>query len=366
MIITMLLTNAFEMDVRVYKEARYLVKKGNRVTILCWDRNEYSTLNTIEERDGIQVVRFRQPAVAGSGYWQLGAFLKYTLKCKKYLKNNPTDYIHCNDFDGMIAYLICGKKKPYIFDMHEYYIRGNKIKQSILKKLVKYFIKNSYYSLYENDGYLNLYNSNITQRLVPLKNYPDLDCLKPLEKTISDKFRIGYHGCVRGQIPEFKALFDACKEMPDVRIDINGGGIDLAELKELEKKYSNVFVHGPYNGIKESNNLYQNTDVLYCGYNPDNPNYQGDAEVVKFYEAIVTGTPMIMTESLGMGEKVRQMEIGLTTDTRDADSVKKVVIQMKNNKTQCQKFRENMLTLSKNYNWQNAVGILDKVYQKRS
>ena len=38
--ITMLLTNAFEMDVRVYKEARYLIEKGNNVTILCWDRNK--------------------------------------------------------------------------------------------------------------------------------------------------------------------------------------------------------------------------------------------------------------------------------------------------------------------------------------
>lgn len=30
---------------------------------------------------------------------------------------------------------------------------------------------------------------------------------EPLEKTASEKFRIGYHGCVRGQLPEFKALF---------------------------------------------------------------------------------------------------------------------------------------------------------------
>ena len=178
--------------------------------------------------------------------------------------------------------------------------------------------------------------------------------------------RQGYHGCVRGQLPEFKALFDACSEMSDVRIDINGGGIDLPELKELEKQYSNVFVHGPYNGMKESNRLYQNTDVLYCGYNPDNPNYQGDAEVVKFYEAIVTGTPMIMTESLGMGEKVKQMDIGLTADTRDVNSIKKVIVQMKNDKMLCQKFRENMLKFSPNYNWENAVKVLDEVYQKRS
>ena len=364
--ITMLLTNAFEMDVRVYKEARYLIEKGNNVTILCWDRNKNSNLKALDEKDGLQVVRFLEPSIAGTGYRQVGSFFKYALKCRKYLKNHLADYVHCNDLDGMIAYQICGKEKPYIFDMHEYYIRGSKLKQKIIKKIVGYFIKNSHYSLYENNGYLKLYNAGIAQHLLPLKNYPDADCLKPLEKTASEKFRIGYHGCVRGQLPEFKALFDACSEMSDVRIDINGGGIDLPELKELEKQYSNVFVHGPYNGMKESNRLYQNTDVLYCGYNPDNPNYQGDAEVVKFYEAIVTGTPMIMTESLGMGEKVKQMDIGLTADTRDVNSIKKVIVQMKNDKMLCQKFRENMLKFSPNYNWENAVKVLDEVYQKRS
>ena len=75
---------------------------------------------------------------------------------------------------------------------------------------------------------------------------------------------------------------------------------------------------------------------------------------------------MIMTESLGMGEKVKQMDIGLTADTRDVNSIKKVIVQMKNDKMLCQKFRENMLKFSPNYNWENAVKVLDEVYQKRS
>lgn len=361
--ITMLLTNAFEMDVRVYKEASYLIEQGNRVTILCWDRNKDSKLKAMDSKDNIDIVRFKEPSVAGSGYKQAGAFLRYALKCKKYLKEHQTDYVHCNDLDGMMAYQICGKRKPYVFDMHEYYMRGGKFKQKIIKGLVGYFIKNSHYSLYENDGYLKLYPESVTKHLVPLKNYPDGKCLQPLEKTSSEMFRIGYHGCVRGQIPEFKALFEACKDMTDVRIDINGGGIDLEELNRMQEKYENVFVHGPYDGIRESNRLYQNTDVLFCGYNPNNPNYQGDAEVVKFYEAIVTGTPMIMTETLGMGDKVRKMQIGITADTREAEDVKKAVLFLKENEKKCQEFRENMLQISSIYKWEEAVKVLDKVYE---
>ena len=41
--VKMILTNGFGPDVRVYKEAKYLVSKGFDVEILCWDReNEFA------------------------------------------------------------------------------------------------------------------------------------------------------------------------------------------------------------------------------------------------------------------------------------------------------------------------------------
>lgn len=35
----MILTNGFDPDPRVYKEAKSLIKLGHKVTILCWDRS---------------------------------------------------------------------------------------------------------------------------------------------------------------------------------------------------------------------------------------------------------------------------------------------------------------------------------------
>ncbi len=37
-IVKMILTNGFEPDLRVYKEAKYLISKGHKVEIICWDR----------------------------------------------------------------------------------------------------------------------------------------------------------------------------------------------------------------------------------------------------------------------------------------------------------------------------------------
>ncbi len=362
--IVMLLTNSFHPDVRVYKEAVYLVEQGHRVTILCWDREAESELPQKEKKDGIRIIRFRIPSVAGTGYHQIGAYVRFIKACRSYLVKHPTDFVHCHDLDGMMVYKLSGIKRiPYVFDMHEFYIQGDGIKRMVLRRLVGKFIQKSHYSLYENDGYLKIYPPKVTERLLPLKNYPG-DYLKRLKKTDSDKLRIAYIGCVRSQIPQFTALFEACKGMEDVRVDIHGGGIDLPALKELGKKYHNVFIHGQYDGIRESSVLYQNTDVLFCGYDADNPNYQKDAEVVKFYEAIVTGTPMIMTEGIGMAQKVRKNGFGVTADTRSAASIKEKIQVFLQDRKILRGFSENMLAKASDYRWEEAVGVLQIIYRK--
>lgn len=363
MTIVMLLTNDFNPDVRVYKEACYLVKQGHQVTILCWDRNADSVLPRDGAKDGIQIIRFRFPSESGTGYRQAGAYLKYIKACRNYLAGHPADYVHCHDLDGAMAYKIGWNRKiPYVFDMHEFYIRGRGVKKCFFHYLVGKLIQKSHYSFYENSGYLRIYPRKITDRLLPLRNYPDT-YLERLDKTNSDKLRIGYHGCVRGQIPEFTALFEACKGMEKVRVDIHGGGIDLPKLKELEKRYSNVYVHGPYDGVKESSGLYQNTDLLFCGYNPDNPNYQGDAEVVKFYEAIVTGTPMLITEGIGMADKVKKNGFGAAVDTRDADAIRKAIEEILEHQEILQEYSQNMQKAAPDYQWKKEVTVLKKVYQ---
>lgn len=362
--IVMILTNSFEPDVRVYKEAKYLAEQEKEITILCWDRKYDTVLPEKEETDGINIVRFRIPSKAGSGYRQIGAYLKYVKCCKKYLKEHKTDYIHCHDLDGYIAYRLLHRKRiPYVFDMHEYYIQGGGLKRKAVYQIVKKAIGRSHCSLYENDGYLKLFAKKVTAKLIPLKNYPD-SYLEKLPKTASEKLRIGYHGCVRNQIPEFTALFEACKDLNNVQIDINGGGIDLPALKELEKKYINVYVHGAYNGLKESSGLYQKTDVLFCGYNPNNANYQGDAEVVKFYEAIVTGTPMIMAAGTGMADKIKKNGWGMVADTRSVEQIREVVKAILENPKSLEECRENMEKAASDYQWRNAVKVLKRVYQE--
>lgn len=362
--IIMILTNGFDPDVRVYKESRYLIHKGFKVTILCWDRDLSKNHYDTEQVEGIKIVRFKIQAVYGTGKKQIPAFLKYIKCCKRYIKNNPCDYLHCNDLDGAVAgYLAHRHGTKIVFDMHEFYEKGSLLRRWLIRQLTIFLIGQSTAALYENNIYLEKPYSAVKKKLYPLRNYPDskLICAKP--KSRSDKFRIAYHGVVRDQILEFTALFEAVKDFGDVRVDINGGGMDLPELLQLQKQYTNVFVNGPYDGINESTELYEKTDLLFCAYNPYDPNYQGDAEVIKFYEAIFTGTPLLVTKNIGMASKVVKKGFGLVCDTRDSSDIKKAIEEFKSSTQLWEACHKNELAHASDYSWEKAVTILDKIYR---
>lgn len=365
--IIMILTNSFEPDVRVYKEAIYLIKKGFTVSILCWDKDLSKNYPEKELFEGIQIIRFKIPSVAGSGKKQIPAFRKYIKACRKYLKTHPCDYLHCNDLDGACTgYLARNNKTPMVFDMHEFYSSTKVGKRILLRNATIFLLKHSIAGIYENAAYLEPPYKSIHEKLYPLRNYPDKNMVEPRPKSTFDKFRVAYNGVVRTQIPEFKALFDAACELPNVRVDINGGGIALPKLKALEQEYkgkADIHVNGPYNGTTQSSDLYEKTDALFCGYNPKDPNYQGDAEVIKYYEAIHTGTPMIMTESIGMAKKVNDFGFGVTCDTRDYKSIKKAIQKLSADNEFWKECSQNELSRSSYYDWAEAVKVLDNIYE---
>ena len=224
-------------------------------------------------------------------------------------------------------------------------------------------IKRSVFALYENDLYLQKPYNQVRKKLVPLKNYPNRRMVKAVGKTQSDVFRIGYHGAVRSQIAEFTTLFEVVKDMQDVRVDIHGGGPDLKKLQEIALNYDNVTVHGPFNGTKELTALYADSDIIFAGYSTNVPGKEME-EVVKFYECIVTGTPIILTSGyIGMGRQIKEKGFGLTCDTRSVEKVRKAVMKLKDDKGFWKKCSENELEHAGEYDWANAVKILDKVYQ---
>lgn len=365
--IIMLLTNEYGPDVRVYKEAKYLLNRGFKITVLCWDRGSIIGLPQHDFHEGIEIIRYRIPSKAGTGRKQLKAFLKYIKKSKAYLRGHACDYLHCHDIDGAIAGYI-GKKKntPMIFDMHEFYEHGEGIIKYMWRLLTIFLLKKSIAGIRVNSLYCSSAYKSVSDKLILLKNYPDSNIIEARPKSISNVLRISYNGAVRGQIPEFIALFEAVKDLDDVVVNINGGGIELEELKEISALYDNVHINGPYDGTLMSSKLYEETDVLYCAYDPMTTNNKnnGETEPVKYFEAIFTGTPLIGTKGIYYADQAKKNGYGIACNTRNSDEVRDAILKYKHNQTFWDFCHNNELNDAAKYDWNKAVKVLDIIYKK--
>lgn len=360
--IKMILTNAFSMDVRVYKEARYLVKKGHEVEILCWDKTPDKQLPQIENMEGISIRRFPIPAVAGSGMKQLGAYLKFRRECKKYLRDQEYDIVHCHDLDGAVIGR-CLKHK-YVFDMHEFYDKGNFIRLKISHFATRKLAKKALANIYVTPLCLESYGQRIENKFFLLKNYSDPSNFVDIEKTSSSKLRVAYIGTIRNQVVELHSLFEAVKDIDDIIVNVYGGGVDLPEVEKMALHYSNVNIHGAYNGIAESEKIYKNTDVSYIAYTLDNPNYHGDFEPVKLYEAIITGTPIVATQNLNVGKFALKYDIGKAVDTQDIKQLRETFLDLLDKPELMRRYTDNMKKIANRFDWSEAVKILDKIYME--
>ncbi|MBZ2174080.1 glycosyltransferase [Schnuerera sp. xch1] len=362
--VKMILTNRFDPDVRVYKEAKYLVNEGFDVEILCWDReNEYKD-KEIEVIDGIKIKRFFPYAKYGTGFKQLKSFKRFISECKEYLKDKDYQFLHCHDLDGIITgYLAKKNNSKLIFDMHEFYeVNGKKQKiRYIVRGIVNFFQNKSDYIIHVNEMQKNPISEKNKKKLVYLPNYPENGNYISSERTKSDKLRISYIGAVR-QYNELKNLMDVCNEMNDVEVFIHGAGVAYKKLKDIEDNYNNVYVTGRYD-FTQSAKLYSETDVLYALYPTSSIQYR-TSYPVKFFEAIITKTPIIVNKETVLEDFINKHNIGFAVDGSNIEEIKKTIDYINNNRHILDEKMNNLENIQYDYSWEEVVKNLDEVYDR--
>ena len=134
--IAMILTNGFDPDPRVYKEAKSLVKLGHSVDILCWDRSGTYTDKEEEIINGIKIKRFFENAKYGSGYKQIFKLFAFKNSVLNYIKANDFEAIHCHDFDGLFIGHSVNKylKNMLVYDEHDLFYTYFSERKNIINK----------------------------------------------------------------------------------------------------------------------------------------------------------------------------------------------------------------------------------------
>jgi hypothetical protein len=366
----MLLTNGFDPDPRVYKEAKSLTKLGHKITILCWDRDGTYIDKPEENLNGIKIVRFFGEAQYGSGYRQIFKFLKFKREVYDYLRNKDFEALHCHDFDGLFIGVGLNKKLglKLTYDEHDlfymyFYNRKGFINKFIYNAIIimeKHMLKKVDTHIVVTPKMKQIY-SKISRNIYVINNAPYKNLFKNIEKVPSTKLRIGFIGSVR-YYDEMKALIDASQKYSEyVQIVICGRGIYSKQLAEYSKKFSNVYIRGVYH-ISELEKLYSSTDITYAFY-------PGNTAAVsmpnKFFESIITETPIIANIATEFGFEVSKNNFGYAVGGSNLrKELENVIGRLVENPREKEKIIDNMRRMKNNYFWEANEPKLGKIYDK--
>ena len=175
--------------------------------------------------------------------------------------------------------------------------------------------------------------------------------LKKLPVTQSQQFTVSYIGNL-GLAQNLETLIEAAKELPDIRFNIVGSGIEEKHLKGLVEKYSlkNINLPGKVSW-NEVLKYYSESDVLYAQLAPE----YASAVPSKLYEYLATGKWVLYG---GEGQAVEHLKIFEGCTVVKPCSVNELTLKIKELKTKKPKnfySKKNRKIIQDNYIRENAV-----------
>lgn len=362
--IAMILTNGFNPDPRVFKEAKSLVENGHSVEILSWDReNRYIDRET-EIIDGIKIKRFFIDSKYGSGTKQISAYISFCRQLRKYVAKREYACFHAHDIDGMLAAVIVDRKKKIIWDMHEFFDGFN---YGVLRKSIYHIISLICFRyadaiIYVIESQKKRYSKKAKKGTLQeiVMNCADQNVFDNFQRTESDKLRVSFIGTVR-EFDTIKLMMDTAEKFSDVNFYIHGSGVSYCDIKNISNGYRNTFLKGHFE-FKYVKTLYENTDIIYSVYDSNMLNIK-EAFPAKGFEAIITETPIITNKNTFFGDLVSKFDIGFVIDEKkkgDLEELFKVITQNKKILTEksC-----NISKIKQDFLWEKQSQKLIEIYR---
>jgi glycosyltransferase involved in cell wall biosynthesis len=264
--VLMLLTNAFDPDPRVHREACALVGAGYRVTIIAWDRDEKAPPR--ETVDGIDVERVYVRSTHGRGLSQAYFLARFWAMAFRMALRTGFDIVHAHDFDALpLGYALARlRRKPLVYDSHESYV-----------------------------DMLYAMPAAVKQALVAVENW--MLGRADLVITVGDLLRehLAARGARRVAVVgnwQDRDQFSADREaLESLRRQLGGDGAcrQLAEQAAAEFRNITYLGRGPPSKIP----LYTAAcDAVFYGFDPANANARFSAPN-KLFEALAAGKPVV-------------------------------------------------------------------------
>ncbi len=371
--VLMLLSNAFNPDPRVHREATALIENGYSVTILCWDRDLKELPN--EKIDKIEVQRIFVKSTHGRGGTQIFFLFIFWLKALLKAFSQPVDIVHAHDFDTLpLGYLVSKiKGAKLVYDAHESYIDMLLNVPRFMKWIVfhaeNWLMKRTDFVITVGEILKKYLIGRGAKKVCVVGNWQDPEKFKfgSAEMTngrkhlgISDDQVVIVFISHLGTERKLPQLIEAVKQTPSVFLIIGGNGPCRQLVSDAAESYNNI----TYLGFVQPATIPFYTalsDIVFYGFDPSVPNAAFSAPN-KLFEGLAAGKA-ILTGNFGEIEKiVRETNCGIVLNDYSVESLTTAIAQM--GAEQIRVFGKNAKKAGETrYNWGQAKRELFKHYE---
>lgn len=365
------------LDIRVFYEARSLIKNGFEVFVVCYVSSD-DEVKSREKYKGINIVRVPIDMSKQSKARRiLDRKKKKTTIAAKITELNP-DIIHCHDLDTLSEGAAAAKKLkvPLIYDAHEdwpvlEYSKGSKMMYVVTSLLEKLLVNNVAHIITVNK-ILEMKYSKYGKTTV-LYNYPHLDFVKTKIKPAEFRKKYGldkktvimYHGLI-GKRKGIEELIEAAeiliKSHKNLKFVVVGPGhehyIDVIKDRGLEETFI-------FTGRVDHENisaLLQCADIYYSILQPTKQYVTSTP--IKIFEAMYMGLPVIANEEFPEVVKILgESKAGVLVKCDIKEIVKEIETLIKDPEKRQQLGEKAKKIAEKNYIWESQESKLVSLYK---
>jgi glycosyltransferase involved in cell wall biosynthesis len=333
--ILMLLSNAYDPDPRVRQEAVSLIAMGCRVRLLAWDRDLKAP--AFERVEGIDVERIFVASSHGRGAMQVVFYLRLYLKMFWRGMRARFDAVHCHDLDTLPLGFLLGalRRRPIIYDAHESFpdmLAGSipAFAQRGLAWLETCLIRRTTLLITVGEKLRRHFAGRGAKRTVVIGNWKRLaDFSRTLEQIRDVRRHLGVPDgalavvCVTQLRDDRKIeeLLAAADESPNVYVVIAGAGALERRVAQAAAANPRIIFPGFVTGAVIADYTCA-ADVIYYGFDPDNPNARFSAPN-KLFEALAAGRPLITGDFGEIAEVVRRAHCGIVLPEYSVAEIKR-------------------------------------------
>ncbi|GAB4333901.1 MAG: glycosyltransferase [Calditrichia bacterium] len=348
---------------RIFNQVKTAVEAGFSCKIAALAHPE---LPQSEERYGGILERIKIKRHSGG----MLKFLSFNLKLFFYLLRQDFRLLHAHDLWVLPSSALAAavKRRPLIYDAHEYY-RGlkifnrKKLSGKIWRLAERIFIRRVSALIAINTFHEELYHRDFPAigKSEVIMNLPEAGKTAPpgwAEREIPVLFQ-GIFKPGRGLVPLVMALV----RLKKVSASFIGFGEIEDELRQLVRESAAPVRFLGKKSVDELLGFSEKARIGVVLFEPDSLNYLY-ASPNKFFEYVIAGTPVIASDLPTFRDFLRQYEVGLLVNPSDPAQIGDAILRLLDDRGFWESCHQNCLKARLEWNWEAQAPRLINLYRE--